>query len=174
MNIKKHITFFLVLLNILIGHSQNNGKINGKLLLTDIENKELVIKNTYIILKSKTKTDSVKVDENLSFTFDNLKADSLKIYTKPRSYPVNIFYKLYLKDGETKNVEIPYSSVCPYEKNKTKICPICKKKDKVIPIIYGLQSEPKRKKDKKKFKSGGCVVSDCQPNWFCERDKSEF
>jgi len=81
---------------------------------------------------------------------------------------------------------------CPYEKTKNNRCPVCKKTDKTIPIVYGLIIEitdanpniietngvriisdtPIIKK--KKYKSGGCVVSDCQPSWFCERDDKKF
>lgn len=173
MSSKKYITIVILLFNLFTFYGQNKGKINGKLILKDLENKESVIKNTYVILKSKTQIDSVKVDKNLNFTFENLKSDSLRIFISPRSYPVNKFYKFYLKDGEVKDLELSYSSTCPY--GKSNVCPICKKKDKVIPIVYGLIAEIKGKKSKtKKFKPGGCVISDCQPNWFCERDKNEF
>lgn len=171
MSFKRYITIGLILFNLVIAYSQNTGKITGKLIVKDIENKESIFLNTYIILKTKTHIDTVRIDENLTFSFENLKADTLRIYISPRSYPTNTFYKFYLKDGEIKNIEIPYSPVCPYEKNKTNTCPICKKKDKVIPIIYGLHLESK---GKKKSKSGGCVVSDCQPKWYCERDKNDF
>lgn len=173
MRSKKYIAIAFLLLNLFASYGQNKGKIIGKLILKDLENKESVIKNTYVILKSKTQIDSVKIDENLNFTFENLKSDTLRIFLSPRSYPVNKFFKFYLKDGEVKNLELPYSSTCPY--GKSNVCPICKKKDKVIPIVYGLIPQVNGKKPKtKKYKSGGCVVSDCQPNWFCQRDKTEF
>ncbi|MGH2667121.1 hypothetical protein [Flavobacterium sp.] len=170
MNSKKYITIAFLLLNLFSFYGQDKAKINGKLILKDLDNKESVVKNTYIILKSKTQIDSVKVDENLSFTFENLKSDTLRIFISPKSYPVNKFYKFYLKEGEIKKLELPYSPTCPY--GKSNVCPICKKKDKVIPIVYGLMTEVKEKKSK--YKSGGCVVSDCQPSWYCERNKTEF
>jgi hypothetical protein len=84
---------------------------------------------------------------------------------------------------------------CPYQQKNNKICPFCKKDDTVIPIVYGLIAEIKPKNEdentintnglrmtsqdsgkskKKKYKSGGCVIRDCQPYWFCERDEKEF
>ncbi len=60
------------------------------------------------------------------------------------------------------------------DKNE-KTCPVCQKHDEVIPIIYG---EPRKRlfKDslKGKVRLGGCVISDCDPNWFCKRDEKEF
>jgi hypothetical protein len=81
---------------------------------------------------------------------------------------------------------------CPYQDKGNKVCPVCKKDDKVIPIVYGLIAEIKPKDTdensinvnglritskeikKKKYKSGGCVIKECQPNWFCQRDEKEF
>jgi hypothetical protein len=158
-----------------IAYGQNVGEINGKLILANSKDKEFTLKNTYVVLKSKNQIDSVRVDENLNFTFKNVKEDSLRIYIYPRSYPINRNYIIHLKRNEVKKVELQYSPVCPYEKNSGKICPICKKEDKSIPIKYGLILEDDRQKSKRKnYKLGGCVVSDCQPNWFCKRDKIEF
>ena len=170
-----------------LGFSQT-GEIHGKLILGDLENYQTVSKNTFIILKSKTRIDTVKVDENLSFKFTKLSTDTLRIFTSPRSYPTNIYYRINLKEGEVKKIELKYSSVCPYTKSENKKCPICKKEDKVISISYGLIAAVKFKdKDgnatdgngkhilqEMKVKHGGCVVTECDPNWFCTRDEKEF
>jgi hypothetical protein len=84
---------------------------------------------------------------------------------------------------------------CPYQSKQNKVCPICKKSDAAIPIVYGLianvkykdkdgnsitanglriTSEDLKKKQKEKYISGGCVIKECQPYWFCERDEKEF
>lgn len=158
-----------------MAYGQNVGEIYGKLILAHSKDKEFTLKNTYVVLKSKNQIDSVRVDENLNFIFRNIKDDSLRIYVYPRSYPINRNYIIHLNRNEIKKVELQYSPVCPYEKKSGKICPVCGKEDKSIPIKYGLIVEDNREKTKrKKYKPGGCVVSDCQPNWFCERDKIEF
>ena len=63
---------------------------------------------------------------------------------------------------------------CKYDK-KNKICPLCKKKNNVIPIAYGYPS-PKliESASKKKVYLGGCVISGCDPNWYCKKDKTKF
>ncbi|KAF2517035.1 hypothetical protein [Flavobacterium foetidum] len=169
-----------------------NGKLTGKLILKDTENYKSVSENTFVILKTKKRFDSVKVDHNLSFVFNNLGTDTLRLFISPRPFPTNTIYILNLKENETKDIGISYWSVCPYDKSKGNVCPICKKNDQVIPIVYGLSvtsdySDKKgnltdkngniiSKEENKKIthKQGGCVVSECQPNWFCQLDKLDF
>ena len=167
-------------------------KLTGKLILKDTENYSKVFENTFIILKTSIKADSVKLDSDLRFSFENVKVEKVNIFISPRSYPTNTYYVLNLKQNETNHIEIPYSSVCPFGKNKSNLCTVCGKNDKVLPIVYGLIARvsyrdkngnptdkngkiiSKEESEKVKYKSGGCVVSDCQPNWFCERDQTEF
>ena len=170
----KLILFFVG--NSLSGFSQT-GKITGKLNLQDLENKKTVIENTFAIINSKTISDSIKIDKDLSFKFENLPADSFKLSISPPSHPYDNRYIIDLKAGETENINVPYWSICPYEKTKDGICPICKKKDEVIPIRYGLLTskiEKNKKPSKRKYYPGGCLVFDCQASWFCERDQKEF
>jgi hypothetical protein len=161
------------------------GEIHGKLVLQDVENIESVRNNTWVILKTQIRTDSVKVDKDLNFVFKDVKADTVRIYIKPRTYPIDRSYRIYFNGKESKKLELEYSSTCPFGKKENNSCPVCKKKDKVIPIRYGLMAEIRNKKGElvdgkgnkiveKKYKSGGCVISDCQPNWFCERDEKDF
>lgn len=182
----------LFLLFITVSCFSQTGKLTGKLLLKDSENYKKVSENTFVILKDGKRIDSVKVDGNLRFTFENLSTDTLKIFISPRSYPINRYYLICLKEKENHNIEIPYSSICTFEKDKGNVCPICHKNDKVLPIVYGLISKityrdkngnftdkkgkiiSREESEKVKYKSGGCIVSDCQPNWFCERDQAEF
>lgn len=168
------------------------GRINGKLILKDVENYKKVSENTFIILKTSKRIDSVKVDKDLNFVFENLEAGPVRIYLNPRTYPLNRFYKHSLKENEIINLEIPYCSVCPYNKENDNICPVCHKNDNVIPIKYGLIAKityedkngnetdkngkiiSKEEKEKITYKQGGCVISDCHPNWFCQLDQIDF
>jgi hypothetical protein len=166
----------LFLMSFSYGHSQT-GKISGRLNLLDSENKEFVLNNTYIILTSKNIRDSVKLDNDFSFHFNNLPADTFYISFSRRSYPYDTRYVIYLYDAENEKVNIDYSSICPYDKTKDGVCPICKKKDEVIPIRYGLittKIEKDKKPSKRKYYPGGCMIFDCQASWYCERDKKEF
>lgn len=180
MNLK--ITFIFFILPLL---TFSQGKIIGNLNLLDSENKKEVAEQLFVILKSrkdKTILDSVKVDKELGFVFEDIKEDSVQVFFSLRNYPTDRSYIITLAEGETKNVAFDFRSTCPYSERKTK-CPTCHKKDAVIPISYGLTfqikmvgKDGKEKKSKKKnrAKEGGCVVSDCQPYWYCERDELEF
>lgn len=59
-----------------------------------------------------------------------------------------------------------------------KICPKCKKANHVIPIWFGLEMPLFDKKGNEikteKHYSRGCIVSNCDPHWYCEKDKFEF
>lgn len=163
-------------MSFILGHSQT-GSITGKLNLLDSENKSIVLENVYIILTSKNIQDSVKLDEDFSFHFNNLPSDTFYISFSRRSYPYDSRYLIYLSNDENEKVNIDYYSTCPYDKTKDGICPICKRKDEVIPIRYGLLAgkiEKNETPSKRQYYPGGCVVFDCQASWYCERDKKEF
>jgi len=173
---KKFRLLFFFLMSFSYGQSQT-GKITGKLNLLDSENKDFVLDNTYIILTSKNIRDSVKLDDDFSFRFNNLPADTFYISFSRRSYPYDTRYIIYISDAENQKVNIDYSSTCPYDKTKDGICPVCKKKDEVIPIHYGLLTtkiKKAKKPSKRKYYPGGCMIFDCQASWYCERDKKEF
>jgi hypothetical protein len=68
-------------------------------------------------------------------------------------------------------IELPFP--CP--QGHGSICPICKKEDQVIPIEYGIPRKRLVRKAKRgKVKLGGCVIKDCDPDWYCKRDDKEF
>lgn len=72
-------------------------------------------------------------------------------------------------------IKYPYCEYTSDYKIKTN-CPICNKKDKVIPIYYGLidDKESLKKAKRGEIKLGGCMVSFCDPNWYCKRDKKYY
>ncbi len=89
-------------------------------------------------------------------------------------YNDTIVYDIQFVKDSTTYVNIFYPTFCEYSKSKSK-CPKCSKKDKVVPIVYGYPSEKMLVKMKKgKIHLGGCMVSGCDPKWFCKRDETEF
>lgn len=170
----KLLLFFLMSFS--LGQAQT-GKITGKLNLLDFENKDFVLNNVYLILTSNNFKDSVKLNEDFSFNFNNLPADTFYISFSLCSYPYDSRYRIYIRHSENEKVNINYASTCPYDKTNDAVCPICKMKDEVIPISYGLiasKIEKDKKPRKREYYPGGCLISDCQASWYCERDKKEF
>lgn len=120
------------------------------------------------------------VNTNLGAITDydgNFKIDSIPIGT----YDLKISFMVY-GDTTLKNIIISSDTVikinielpppCKYDNNrKDNRCPICGKKNMVIPIVYGI---PIGKLDKKHYYYAGCVITFCDPHWFCKRDKYKF
>lgn len=72
--------------------------------------------------------------------------------------------------------EFQYTIICDYDQSGTKHdCPVCHKQDQVIPISYGYPSSIGiERANKGEIYLGGCMVSDCDPQWHCKRCKKEF
>ena len=135
-------------------------------------------------------------NENQGFPFANISLvdQSIKTITDPSGhfkidsiptgrYDLNISFigyrdttltAIHIVKDTIISLRINYPPLCIYNE-QNQICPLCKKKDKVIPIQYGLPSKALIKDAKKgKVRLGGCVVSGCDPYWFCTRDKRAF
>jgi hypothetical protein len=165
-------------------------KISGKLVMNYNSQKIDLPKKIYAILKYKNKKDSILLSDTFEFEFNNLPKDTFKLSFSIRNYPINKLYIIRPKDTENYKIEIPFTPVCPYTTSKKKHkCPTCEKRNQVIPISYGYwlratfinkdghEVDRKGKKIKPKKNSsfpGGCVITDCQPNWYCERDQTKF
>jgi len=77
--------------------------------------------------------------------------------------------------NDTTDLEISFPSECKYDSSfVSKKCPKCKKDDKSIPILYGYMDEASIKKDLTTYKVGGCIVTDCQPRYYCKRDNLDY
>jgi hypothetical protein len=82
-------------------------------------------------------------------------------------------------NGSMRSITIQFPKNCEYNRRgRNNMCPQCKRSDKVLPIRYGLAIPfyDERGKIRKEPRShpGGCDVSDCDPGWYCERNKLEF
>lgn len=172
-------TFITILfcIGFLSGFAQNS-VIKGKLIAELPEETERIVKRTKVILEINEKIITADLDDDLNFSFYDLKAGNFKIRTEPKPAGTNRIIIDFLKPNDTINIKLPYSLTCKYDKSKKdKTCPVCKKEDQVIPISYGLIVEITKKgevKKEKEYKSGGCVTTGCDPNWYCKRDEIDF
>ncbi|HAT64562.1 MAG TPA: hypothetical protein DCS66_08155 [Flavobacteriaceae bacterium] len=119
---------------------------------------------------SKTpKLQTVLIETDLSFKFEYIETDTISL-SIPGNREDYIFPSFYLSENDTIRLKLPYSYYCEYDISKNdKTCPICKKKNKVIPVEFGLFIN-----DPKKAYNMGCLITDCEPNWYCKRDKITF
>ena len=62
-----------------------------------------------------------------------------------------------------------------YLKNRKPICPIGNHTNNIIPIVYGLPTPKTMAKAKKGLVHlGGCVLSNCDPHYYCTVHNKEL
>ena len=153
------------------------GKITGHLIVTKKEDQKNIIQHGAAILNMEYK-EFASIDKELNFVFDSLGTDTFEIsISTVFYYQDTTIKKIVVVDGKTTHLEILYPPICTYDKNKgDKTCPVCNKQDQVIPIAYGLivDTGKKSKKEEAEYFTAGCVVSGCDPHWYCKRDKKKF
>ena len=110
-------------------------------------------------------------DDNGYFYFDSIPAGQYDVsasYIGFKEKTLNVI----LEPGKESIIEFILGSPCEYDQHKNnKECPVCLKSDKVVPIVYGL---PVGRLNQKKYYYAGCIVTDCDPNWYCKRDEHKF
>lgn len=160
----------LVFISVIInGLCQGYGSVEG-FVYDSIENQGIAFVNVYIPkIKVRTSTDT-----NGRFKIVNLEVGEYEIkvsmigYGKPKVRAVQIY------QDSTIFIQINFAE-CEYEVFGRPSCPICNKIDEAIPILYG---EPTKRSLKKAMKGklylGGCIISHCDPHWYCKRDKIKF
>jgi len=131
-------------------------------------------------------SDSVKEVSLLNSdtaTFEIPQIDSIVLSIRSHIYSDTFtksyysFYKIERDKSKTQtNADLKFPDACQYNIQGTdRRCPKCHKTDKVLPICYGLPMyDEKGNKQGPKCYSAGCIVSDCDPNWYCERDALRF
>ncbi len=179
---KKQLSIILVIFGVICCSAQNI-KVNGKILLENEDDRTNVIGKTKVVLEQNGTKQTAIVNDNLKFFFEIESLNDIKVTFEPKGIG-SITGRLYtfknteLRKKDTISLKLPYALTCKYDKSKdNRTCPTCKKEDEVIPISYGLNIDITKKdeeKKEKKYKSGGCVVTDCDPNWYCKRDALDF
>jgi hypothetical protein len=138
------------------------------------ENEPVSFASVLLYDSSGTKILNQKVgDLDGRFCFDSLKAGiyCLKIFSVENG---DTLYR-NVKTNNNASERFDIHNPCIYDRReKDKTCPVCGKKNKVIPIRYGLLIDLNGKKSKKDFYPGGCEVTNCDPHWYCKRDKKKF
>lgn len=158
--------FFFPLLN---GFCQKYGTIEGEI-YDSIENEAIAYVNLFLV-KADLGTFS---DKEGKFIFNNVPAgdDILKCslvgYGTPRRLNIKIF------EDSAVYIKINLAQ-CEYQTSGQRNCPICDKLDETIPILYGEPAKKSiRKAEKGKIWLGGCIITHCDPHWYCKRDMVKF
>lgn len=108
------------------------------------------------------------------FSIDSIPSGVYELKLISIGYPDSIITNINIITDSIIDLNIEYPPLCKYNYSKD-ICPVCHKKDKTIPIIYGLPGKKLMKMSNKgKAILGGCVMTSCDPFWYCKRDKIHY
>jgi hypothetical protein len=83
---------------------------------------------------------------------------------------------IYVKNGQLLELHVAVTGPCLYDHPADQI-PICPNDhtDTIIPIVYGLIGQASESASTvTKVHLGGCVVTDCDPKYYCTKHKVEF
>jgi hypothetical protein len=83
---------------------------------------------------------------------------------------------LIILDGQTKKLTATYPGPCQfiYSKGYKPKCPFGHS-DNIIPIVYGMPGKKLMEKSQHgKIYLGGCLISDCDPRYYCRLHKIEI
>ncbi|MGC4021839.1 MAG: hypothetical protein QM734_07865 [Cyclobacteriaceae bacterium] len=123
----------------------------------------------------KDNTVSVRSDTAGHFNL-KLKPNELYRISVSGAFEGDTIFNVKLKKDSTVYSNISYPpKTCPYAKSTAK-CPVANHEDNVLPIIYGLLygDEFATKLKNKEIVMGGCIVTDCDPNWYCKKHDIRF
>jgi len=165
MNMLKYILTLLLIITVLFSVGQEI-RLTGK-----IFNKEENMPFPFVnVMLSETNLGAT-TDTNGNFTIERIPIGIYNLRVQYITYGDTTIKDLRLINDTSIIVQFE-SPPCEYDKHKDdRTCPICGKQDRVVPIVYGLVVGPM---DTKNFYYAGCLVTDCDPNWYCKRDKYKF
>lgn len=112
-------------------------------------------------------------------TYASLKAGQYKVQICGPGQMAVVKDGFIVKEGQSLVLSLNVDGPCLYE-HPAGYIPTCPQnhRDSIIPIIYGLIAFRKESfvKDKKdmKVKYAGCVVTDCDPQFYCKEHDIEF
>ncbi len=163
------ITFSLLSISILIFGQTIEGIVIDK-----IKNKK--ISGTDVQLISTINMFEALTDNNGKFKIIGVSPGIYSIKISRIPFGDTTFHNITIK-GDTK-LTLDVHKYCKYDASvHNKTCPVCHKKDKAIPIMYGVPISTRgdsTKDEGVKFVTGGCKITNCDPNWYCKRDSIKF
>jgi hypothetical protein len=113
---------------------------------------------------------------NKPFSFERLTPGFYKITVRKIGSRLETYDNVQVRDTQTTNLTITYPHPCRfvYGDTYTPMCPLGHS-DHIVPIVYGLPTRSTIDKSKKgKVHLGGCIITDCDPRFYCTIHDREF
>ena len=166
---KKYFILYIITLFSISSFAQK-GSIHGA--IVDFDTQE---KLPFVTVYSLDTSVFVTADADGKFELNDLDTIEYELGIQSVCAIDSILPKIKVHADSVVHISIAFKyrkSPCVYS-GSTKECPICKKEDEVIPISYGFSApESFEKLKKRESYSGGCMITCCDPSWYCKRDKS--
>lgn len=167
------IYLFIFVFTLINSYSQNN-QIIGHITKRDstFDYRELSI---LLNIDNKLITGSIPDDKG-NFQFNNLNPGIYQMIIKNLFYRDYIMDSLKLSNDTTLNLNLGYPPPCEfiYKKGFHPKC-IGGHTDHIIPIVYGFPDQKTMKKAQQgKIQLGGCMISDCDPHYYCTIHKKKL
>jgi|GEM_PF-3866626 len=140
--------------------------------------KEIPPEGILVIAKSVAKDALISTSTNNlgQFTLKLQDEGNFQIWIKSILEPDTTF-NVKLKRDSIVNIYVEYPpKICPYDKTRfSKMCPQGGHTNNIIPIAYGLPTGATfRRAKRNEVFLGGCIVTDCDPSWYCGTHKLTF
>ena len=147
---------------------QPYGTIKGHVWDT-VQNKAI---GTHLYIPNTNKQTTT--DSNGNFLLEHVPEGTYNLKIRTLTYPEKTIEAINIQGDTIIELNILFPPECKYN-HKNMTCPVCNKKDEVVPVVYGMPTEKTmREADQGKVKLGGCVISGCDPKWYCKRDETWF
>jgi len=164
--------FFLLSLNL---YSQI-GQIGGHII-----NRDTLLAYSYWTIALK-KGDSIikETATTANFNFADIPKGIYSLSIKQIGQRDFIIDSLQILKDTAITLDLSYPPPCrvtylTYVKNEKPKCTKGGHTDSIIPIVYGLPTQKTMKKANKGLVHlGGCIISDCDPHYYCTIHKIEF
>lgn len=130
----------------------------------------------------------VPLNADFSFKLRDLTPGSLYSISMYYRIPLDTFNSKYIYrtralyqevkiNNWTYEYTIRNSEPCNYDASlRNRTCPRCRKQERVLPIVYGTEDGDPTVPNPYPVKGyqAGMDVTGCDPNWYCQRDKTSF
>ena len=162
--------FFLISLSTFCQTGQINGQIKKQDTLLEFKYLVVVLKQSDSIIKGTVP------DIYGHFSLNNIAEGFYSLVIQQIGYRDDVTDSLKISRDTTIDVNFIYPLPCKFVYIKgQKVKCIGGHTDNIIPILYGLPAKKTFEKAKKGLVLlGGCIVSDCDPHYYCTIHKREL
>lgn len=124
------------------------------------------------IIKDGKEFETFEVRESLGIK--GLEQGCYKFILSGRGQPRSLTDSVVVQAGQKLKLNINLEGPCLYD-HPADYIPICPEHhtDNVIPIVYGLIAKRRDSSDSTYFE-GGCIVTDCDPKYYCKVHSIRF